>query len=265
MSVVGPAGIGKSRLAWEFLKYIDGLIDTVYWHSGRSPAYGEGISFWALGEMVRERAGLAERDDEATTRQKIRESVAQWVPDESERVWIERALLTLLGIESGMPARPAVRRVAHVLRAHCGERPVVMVFEDMHFADSGLLDFVDHLLEWSRGFPIYVVTLARPDLIDRRPDWGAGKRNFMSMYLEPLPETDDARAARRTRARPAGRGGRRRSSLEPTGSRYMPSRLSGCCSRTAGSCRDGDVYRPARRPRRSRRSRDAHRADRGAP
>ena len=66
--------------------------------------------------------------------------------------------------------------------------PVVMVFEDFHFADPGLLDFVDHLLEWSRNVPIYVVTLARPELLERRPDWGAGKRNFTSLYLEPLPE-----------------------------------------------------------------------------
>ena len=63
-----------------------------------------------------------------------------------------------------------------------------MVFEDHHFADSGLLDFVDHLLEWGRNVPIYVVTLARPELLEKRPDWGAGKRNFTSIYLEPLSE-----------------------------------------------------------------------------
>ncbi|HEX7527234.1 MAG TPA: hypothetical protein VF327_13050, partial [Gaiellaceae bacterium] len=67
--------------------------------------------------------------------------------------------------------------------------PVVMVFEDVHYADTGLLDFVDHLLEWSRNVPIYVVTLARPELLERRPNWGAGKRNFTSLYLEPLPES----------------------------------------------------------------------------
>ena len=78
---------------------------------------------------------------------------------------------------------------------------VALVFEDMHFADAGLLDFVDHLLDFSRGLPIYVVTLARPDLIERRPDWGAGKRNFVSMYLEPLSADEHARAARRARAR----------------------------------------------------------------
>ena len=68
VSITGPGGIGKSRLAWELEKYIDGVAETIYWHRGRSPAYGDGITFWALGEMVRRRAGLAEADDEATTR-----------------------------------------------------------------------------------------------------------------------------------------------------------------------------------------------------
>ncbi len=68
VSVTGQAGVGKSRITRELSRYIDGIVETVYWHQGRSPAYGEGITFWALGEMVRERAGLAESDDEATTR-----------------------------------------------------------------------------------------------------------------------------------------------------------------------------------------------------
>ena len=78
----GVAGIGKSRLLWELSKYLDGVVETVWWHPGRSPAYGEGITFWALGEMVRSRAGLAETDDEATTRAKLAETVARWVTDD---------------------------------------------------------------------------------------------------------------------------------------------------------------------------------------
>ncbi len=190
ISVIGPAGIGKSRLAWEFALYIDGLADDVYWHSGRSPAYGEGITFWALGEMVRERAGLRELDDEQTTRAKVTEMVAQWVPDAGEREWIESSLLALLGVESGMAADQLFGAWRTFFERIAEQGTVVLVFEDMHFADTGLLDFVDHLLDFSRGLPIYVVTLARPDLIDRRPDWGAGKRNFVSMYLEPLPEPE---------------------------------------------------------------------------
>ena len=188
VSVVGPAGIGKSRLAWEFLKYIDGLVENVWWHDGRSPAYGEGISFWALGEMVRGRCGLLETDDEATTRAKVTEALAQHVPDADERAWIEPALLTLLGLESGAGSEQLFAAWRTFFERLAAESPVVMIFEDLHFADSGLLDFIDHLLDWSRGLPIYVVTLARPELLEKRSNWGAGKRNFVSIYLEPLPE-----------------------------------------------------------------------------
>ena len=89
VSVTGQGGIGKSRLAWEFLKYLDGLVEDVYWHEGRSPSYGSGITFWALGEMVRRRAGLAEGADEATTRARVAETSARWFPDERERRWVE--------------------------------------------------------------------------------------------------------------------------------------------------------------------------------
>ena len=188
VSLMGPAGIGKSRLAWEFLKYVDGLVETTYWHDGRSPAYGEGITFWALGEMVRSRCGLTETDDEGTTRTKVAETVRQWVTDPEEIEWIEKALLTLLGVESGMAAeqlfgawRTFFERIAQV-------GTVTLVFEDLHHADSGLLDFIDHMLDWSRGLPIYIITLSRPDLLERRPEWGAGKRNFTSQYIEPLAE-----------------------------------------------------------------------------
>ncbi len=190
VSVVGPAGIGKSRLAWELHKYLDGLIETIWAHDGRSPAYGEGISFWALGEMVRARCGLFESDDEATTRAKVAEALATHVPDETERRWIEPAILTLLGVEtSGAGPQQLFAAWRTFFERLAASAPVVMIFEDLHFADAGLLDFVDHLLEWSRTSPIYVVTLARPELLERRPTWGAGKRNFTSLYLEPLSET----------------------------------------------------------------------------
>ena len=188
VSVIGPAGIGKTRLAWEFLKYVDGMVDTVWWHEGRSPAYGDGISFWALGEMVRARAGLLETDDEATTRAKVAATVAQWVPDEQERRGIELALLALLGVESGIGPDQLFGAWRTFFERVAATAPVVMVFEDFHFADSGLIDFVDHLVAWSRDMPIYVVTLSRPELLDKRPDWGAGKRSFTSVYLEPLSE-----------------------------------------------------------------------------
>ena len=187
VSVIGPAGIGKSRLAWEFLKYVDGLLERVWWHDGRSPAYGDGISFWALGEMVRGRAHLQETDDEATTRAGIRAMLDEHVPDDAERAWIEPALLSLLGVESGAGSEQLFGAWRTFFERLAESGPVVMVFEDLHFADPGLLDFIDHLQEWSRTVPILIVTLARPELLERRPDWGAGKRSFTSLHLEPLP------------------------------------------------------------------------------
>ena len=188
VSIIGPGGIGKSRLAWEFLKYIDGLSETVWWHDGRSPAYGDGISFWALGEMVRERAGLLESDDEVTTREKVATSVHDHVPVASERPAIEQALLVLFGLESSADPKQLFAAWRTFFERLADELPVVMVFEDLHYADPGLLDFIDHVLEWSRSSPITIVTLARPELLDRRPNWGAGKRSFSSIYLEPLSE-----------------------------------------------------------------------------
>ena len=188
VSVTGPGGIGKTRLAWEFTKYLDGLIENVWWHDGRSPAYGDGISFWALGEMVRGRAGLRETDDEPTTRTRITDVVATHVPDPDERRWIEPALLALLGVESVISSEQLFGAWRTFFERLAATAPVVMVFEDFHFADAGLIDFVDHLMEWSRSYPVYVVTLSRPELLERRPDWGAGKRNFNSLHLEPLPE-----------------------------------------------------------------------------
>ena len=188
VSIIGPAGIGKSRLAWEFSKYTDGLVEDTYWHAGRSPAYGESITFWALGEMVRRRAGLLETDDEPTTRAKVTAIVREWISDEAEQRWIEPSLLALLGIEQQIGSDQLFGAWRTFFERIATRGTVAMVFEDLHWADQGTLDFIDHLLEWSKGLPIYIVTLARPEVLDKRPDWGAGTRNFTSLYLEPLPE-----------------------------------------------------------------------------
>ncbi|MGE5225525.1 MAG: ATP-binding protein [Planctomycetaceae bacterium] len=188
VSVTGIGGIGKSRLAWELLKYIDGLTEVVYWHHGRCPSYGEGVTFWALGEMVRMRAGIAETEAVGPSRQKLADAVAEFVPEEEERRWVEPRLAFLLGLEDKPPGgrdelfaawRTFFERITAL-------GTVVMVFEDLQWADAGLLDFVESMLEWSRSVPLMVVTLARPELADRRPNWGAAQRNFVSVHLEPL-------------------------------------------------------------------------------
>ncbi|HEX2626006.1 MAG TPA: adenylate/guanylate cyclase domain-containing protein, partial [Candidatus Limnocylindrales bacterium] len=188
VSITGQGGIGKSRLAWELKKYLDGVADRVYWHEGRSPAYGEGITFWALGEMIRARADISEVDDPASTRAKLNAAVARFIADPGDRERVERALGTLLGVAEAPSGGAGELYSAWRLffERMAEQQMVILLFEDLHWADPGLLDFIDHLLEWSRGLPILIVTLARPELLERRPDWGAGRRNFLALDLEPL-------------------------------------------------------------------------------
>jgi class 3 adenylate cyclase/tetratricopeptide (TPR) repeat protein len=188
VSVVGIGGIGKSRLAWEFEKYIDGLVGDVWWHSGRCLAYGDGVAFWALAEMVRGRAGIVEDEDTASARARLRGALEHHVPDAQERRFVEPRLAHLLGLEEGAVGDQenvfAAARMFFERLALTG--PAVLLFEDIHWADSALLDFVEYLVEWSRDVPLFVVTLARPELMDRHPTWGSRKRNFTSIFLEPL-------------------------------------------------------------------------------
>ncbi|MEZ4597251.1 MAG: adenylate/guanylate cyclase domain-containing protein [Chloroflexota bacterium] len=189
VSVTGQAGIGKSRLGWEFSKWVDGIVEPVWWHVGRSPSYGEGVTFWALAEMVRGRCGIAEGADATTIRDQVARTIGRWVPEPAEARRIEPALLTLLGVEGPAIAREelfaAWRRFFERIAL---EGTVVLVFEDLQWADPGLLDFIDHLLRWSVGAPIMILTMARPELLERRPDWGAGQRTFVAMHLEALPD-----------------------------------------------------------------------------
>jgi class 3 adenylate cyclase/tetratricopeptide (TPR) repeat protein len=188
VSVVGIAGIGKSRLSWEFYKYFDGIAQITYWHRGRCLSYGEGVTYWALADMVRMRARILEDEDAASARAKLRAVVEEHISDEDELRFVEPRLAHLLGLEEGTRYerddlfgawRLFFERLAAVY-------PVVMAFEDMQWADDSLLDFIEYLLDWSRSSPICVVTLARPELLERRPTWGAGRRNFTSLFLEPL-------------------------------------------------------------------------------
>ncbi|HUG48267.1 MAG TPA: adenylate/guanylate cyclase domain-containing protein [Candidatus Limnocylindria bacterium] len=190
VSVMGQAGIGKTRLAWELQKYATGLADESRWLQGRSPAYQEGISYWALSEIVRRAAGIAEDEDPASSRQKLERLLAREIPSDADRRWLEPRLAALLGTGS-IPEGDRGELFAGwrtFIESVASQVPVVLVFEDLHWADGGMLDFIESLMQWSRAFPILVITLARPELLERRPTWGAGLRSFTSLHLDPLPE-----------------------------------------------------------------------------
>jgi len=188
VAVVGVAGIGKSRLAWELQKYLDGLVDNVWWHRGRCISYGEGIAYWALGEMVRMRAQIAEDDPPEDARAKLRAAIEEHVPDPEERDWVEPRLQHLLGLTDRVaPDQEDLHSAWRLFFERMAETsPVILLFEDLHWADAALLDFIEYLLDWSRSHPIYVLTLSRPELGDRHPTFGTRIRSSTALTLEPL-------------------------------------------------------------------------------
>jgi predicted ATPase/class 3 adenylate cyclase len=187
VQVTGIAGIGKSRLGWEFFKYLDGVQRLFFWHRGRCLAYGEGVTYWALAEMVRGRAGILEGEDRASAAPKLREAVERYVSDPEDRRFVEPRLAHLIGIEERRASDKADLFAGWRLffERLAEQNPILMVFEDLQWADPSLLEFLDYLLEWSRSYPIFVMTLARPGASGA--SLTASKRNATSIYLEPLP------------------------------------------------------------------------------
>jgi predicted ATPase/class 3 adenylate cyclase len=190
LSVVGVAGIGKSRLAWEFEKYVDGLVGQAWWHRGRCLAYGEGVAYWALAEMIRMRARITEDEPAEEALAKLGAVVEEIVPDPEERSFVEPRLQHLLGLtERVAPDRQDLFSGWRLFLERMAQQyPVILVVEDIQWADAALIEFLEYLLEWSRAFPIFVLTLARPEVSERHETWGAGIRSFTSLQLEPLPD-----------------------------------------------------------------------------
>jgi predicted ATPase/class 3 adenylate cyclase len=190
VQVTGIAGIGKSRLVWEFFKYMDGLRSRYRWHRGRCLAYGEGVTYWALAEMVRGRAGILEGEDRASAAAKLHTALEQYVGDPEDRRFVEPRLAQLIGLED----RPSSDReelfsawrlfFEHLAR----DVPVIMVFEDMQWADASLLEFLGYLLERSKNEPLFVMGLARPDTAAAA--LGATQRNATFIHLEPLASAE---------------------------------------------------------------------------
>jgi class 3 adenylate cyclase/tetratricopeptide (TPR) repeat protein len=185
----GEAGVGKTRLAWEFEKYVDGLTATVRWHRGRCLSYGDGVAFWALSEAVRSRLGLTESDSGDAVSERLDEGLEQYVPDLEEREWLRPRVASLVGVGGGasFPRQDLFAAWTTFLeRVAQSGTAVVLLIEDAQFADDGLLDFVDHLLATAPA-GIFVLTLARPELLVRRPSFGG--RRCTVVRLDPLDDS----------------------------------------------------------------------------
>lgn len=190
--VDGEPGMGKSRLAWEFEKYVDGFEANVLWHSGRCLSYGEGVAYYALAEAVRGRISvLTGTEPDPDSARQLRRALDACVPAKDERDWLEPRIAALLGQSSGTSFAREDLFVAWTaffkyvgLFGSDSAQPVVLVIDDAQYADAGLLAFLEHLLA-AADYPVFVLTLARPELLADHPAL-AGNRRITVAHLEPL-------------------------------------------------------------------------------
>jgi class 3 adenylate cyclase/tetratricopeptide (TPR) repeat protein len=188
VTLIGPPGIGKSRLVWELQRALEDAPDLCALRRGRCLPYGEGVAYWALDEIVKSEARISETDDAVTTDEKLRTSVGEHLTEPSEAAWVAGHLRPLLGLESaaaGDTRDEAFSAWRRYIEALSERAPLVLVFEDLHWADEGLLDFIEHVADWSRDAPLLLLCTARPEVKERRPGWG-GHGNAMTLTLPPL-------------------------------------------------------------------------------
>jgi class 3 adenylate cyclase/tetratricopeptide (TPR) repeat protein len=188
-TVIAEPGMGKSRLVRELARHVDTMPELVTWRVGRCLPYGDGISLWALGEIVKSHAGILDTDDQATLATKLDAVLTE--PDPSMRAWMEDRLAPLVGLQTATEppsqeeAFTAWRRFLEQI-AQAG--PTVLVVDDLHWADDTLVGFLSHLADHIAGLPLVLVTTARPEIEERHPAWLARTRRSTVISLAALPE-----------------------------------------------------------------------------
>ena len=197
LTLVGVPGMGKSRLVYELSQIADADPELITWRQGRCLAYGDGVTLWALGEIVKAQAGILEQDAPDDVAAKISSAIGDVLSGTGDEAWVESHLLALVGLaeetELGGDRRTeAFAAWRRFLEALAEQRPLVLVFEDLHWADESLLDFVDELVDWVTDVPLLVVGTARPELLERRPGWGGGKLNATTLALSALSDEQTA-------------------------------------------------------------------------
>jgi class 3 adenylate cyclase/tetratricopeptide (TPR) repeat protein len=222
VTLVGVPGIGKSRLVHELFRIVHDDPELITWRQGRCLAYGEGVTLWALGEIVKAQAGIHEQDLPDVAAEKVHASVEDVLSDSGDASWIESHLLALVGLpgesELGGDQRAhAFSAWRRYFEAMAEQRPLVLVVEDLHWADESLLDFVDELVDWVTDVPLLVVCTARPELLERRPGWGGGKLNATTLALRPLSDEETGLLFARLLERPVLPAEEHQSLLERAG------------------------------------------------
>ena len=197
LTLVGVPGMGKSRLVYELSQIADADPELITWRQGRCLAYGDGVTLWALGEIVKAQAGILEQDAPDEIAAKVSATVRDVLSGTGDEAWVESHLLALVGLAGetelgGDRRNEAFAAWRRFLEALAEQRPLVLVFEDLHWADESLLDFVDELVDWVTDAPLLVVGTARPELLERRPAWGGGKLNATTLALSPLTDEQTA-------------------------------------------------------------------------
>lgn len=193
ITIIGEAGVGKSRLLHEFREQIDSRPDLAWWRQGRCLPYGEGITFWALAEIVKAHAGILDSDPAAIT--KLGAAIRPLFSDSATAEWVEARLAPLAGIGgTGQAVDEAELFSAwsQFFEALAARNPLILAVEDLHWADEAMLDFLEHLTDWAVSSPILVVVTARPELFSLRSGWGGGKRNAATVTLPPLSDDQSA-------------------------------------------------------------------------
>ena len=194
VTLVGEAGIGKSRLALELARWIDAQpTDELFvrWRQAGSSPYGDVLTYWALGEIVKAQAGILETDGATVARDKLGRAVSEVIRSPDDAARIEVHMRSLVGLSAEVATHHGDQRQAafvawrRFFEAVAQETTLVLVFHDVHWADDGLLDFVEHLLDWARDAPILILCTARPEFADRRPDWWSSE-NATTVDLSPL-------------------------------------------------------------------------------
>jgi len=186
VTIVGPAGVGKSRLVAELERHVEGLPEVVYWRRGRCLAYGN-TSYSAFADAIKAQCEILEDDPVEIAGKKADAAVRELFGD--ERVAPQIRALVGAGEARGMSREDLFEAWRRFLERLAARYPLVVVLDDLHWADEGLLDFVEHVADWAQG-PIMLLATARAELLETRPTWGGGKRNAASIYLEPLTEEE---------------------------------------------------------------------------